>query len=75
MCQNDYKTSSIWLILEICRWFLQFVFTLLPRVRPIKVGILNHFLRVADHGLLTVLINFILKKISLRVRFYRLKLH
>ena len=75
MCQNDNKTSSIWLILELCRWLPLFVFTLLPRVRLIKVGILNHFLRVADHGLLTVLINFILKKISLRVRFYRLKLH
>ena len=31
------------------------MFTLLPRVSPIKVGILNRFLRVADHDLLVVL--------------------
>ena len=42
--------------LEICSWFPQFVFTLLTRVRPIKVRILNCFLRVADHRLLIVLI-------------------
>ena len=62
MYQNDHKTSSIWLILEICRWFPQIVFTLLPCVRPIKVGILNHFLRVADHGLLTILTQKNLKR-------------
>ena len=50
------------------------MFTLLPRMRPIKVRILNHFLRVADHGLLTVLITFLKKKISLRVRFLPLKI-
>ena len=54
---------SIWLTftrsntpLEICRWFPQFVFTLHTRVRPIKVGILNRFLHVADDRLPTVLI-------------------
>ena len=43
---------------KLCHFF---VFTLLTRVRPIKVGILNRFLRVADHGLLT---DFIKKKIE-----------
>ena len=53
----------IWLIftrsntpLENAGGFPQPVFTLLSRVRPIKVGFLNRFLRLADKGLLTLLI-------------------
>ena len=38
---------------KLCHFF---VFTLLTRVRPIKVGILNRFLRVADHELCLALI-------------------
>ena len=38
---------------KLCHFF---VFTLFTRVRPIKVKILNRFLHMADHGLLTVLI-------------------
>ena len=38
---------------KLCHFF---EFTLLTRVRPIKVGILNPFLHVADHGLCIVLI-------------------
>ena len=56
--------------LEICSWFPQFVFTLLTRVRPIKVEILNRFLRVADHRLLIVLI----KKNEEDKSFYRFRL-
>ena len=73
--------SNIWLIftrsntsLEICSWFPKFMFTLLPRVSPIKVGILNRFLCVADHDLLAVLSKKKLKKIILRVRFLPLKI-
>ena len=40
----------------------------------IMVGILNHFLHVADHGLLIVLIEKKLKKINLRVSFLLLKI-
>ena len=54
---------------RICRWFPQFMFTLLTHVRPIKVGILKHFLRVADHGLPIVLIKKELKNMNPRVRF------
>ena len=43
-------------------------------MRPIKDGILNRFWRVADHGLLVVLIKKKLKKINLRVRFLLLKI-
>ena len=43
-------------------------------MRPIKVGFLNRFLRLADNGLLTVLIKKKLKKIILRVRFLSLKI-
>ena len=50
------------------------MFTLLPRVSPIKVRILNRFLRVADHDLLAVLSKKKLKKINLRVRFSPLKI-
>ena len=57
-----------------CRWFPQFVFTLLTCVRPIKVGILNHFLRVADDRLPTVLIKKKMKKIILKVPFLPLKI-
>ena len=39
--------------IKLCHFFL---FTLLTCVRPIKVEILNRFLRMADDGLLTVLI-------------------
>ena len=56
---------------KLCHFF---VFTLLTRVRPIKVEILNVFLRLADHGLLTVFIKKKLKKINLRVRFLLLKI-
>ena len=38
------------------------------------MGILNRFLRVADHGLCTVLIKKKLKKMNLRVRFLLLKI-
>ena len=50
------------------------VLTLLTCVRPIKVRILNRFLRVLNHRLPTVLIKKKLKKINLRVRFLQLKI-
>ena len=56
---------------KLCHFFM---FTLHTRVRPIKVEILNRFLRMADDGLLTVLIKKKLKKINLRVRFLLLKI-
>ena len=75
------RAFYVWLIftrsntpLEICRWFPKFVFTLLTRVRPIKVRILNRFLRVADHRLLVVLIKKELKKIIFRVLFLLFKI-
>ena len=43
-------------------------------MRPIKVGILNRFLRVADDGLPTVLIKKKLKKTILKVPFLPLKI-
>ena len=50
------------------------MFTLHTRVRPIKVGILNRFLRLADDGLPTVFIKKKLKKIILKVPFLPLKI-
>ena len=50
------------------------MFTLLTCVRPIKVGILNRFLRVVDDGLPTVLIKKKLKKMILKVPFLPLKI-
>ena len=51
-----------------------FVFILLTRMRPIKIRILNHFLRVAGHGLPIVLIKNKIEERNLRVRFLPLKI-
>ena len=56
---------------KLCHFFMC---ALLTCVRPIKVQILNRFLHVADHGLLTIFIKKKLRKINIRVRFYCLKL-
>ena len=62
---TSFENNSIWsnfmrndIDKKLCHFF---VFTLLTRLRPIKVRILNCFLRVADHGLPLVLIEKIEK--------------
>ena len=59
--------------LEVCRWFPQIVFTRLTCGRPINVGFSNCFFVHQMKGF-QCLISKKLKKINLRVCFYRLKL-
>ena len=75
---NIYLYDTIWsnfmrsdIGIKLCHFF---VFTLHTRVRPIKVEILNRFLRMADHGLLTVLIKKNWRRLILGYVFYCLKL-
>ena len=64
--KGHHLTMSSWLIwltftrssppLEICRWFPQIVFILLPRVRPINVGFSNRFFCLSDKRFLSIII-------------------
>ena len=69
--------TFIWLIftrsntpLEIYSWFPQLMFTLLTRVRSIKVKILNSFLRLADHRLPILLFKKKMKRRNLRMHLF-----